>query len=59
MDEPPKLSLVIAEPDGPVWDMKWCPRRSYEKDEAHTTDTLPVLGLLAAATCSGKIHIYR
>ncbi|XP_076872830.1 general transcription factor 3C polypeptide 2 [Brachyhypopomus gauderio] len=55
----PRLAYALAETDGCIWNLKWCPSGAWE---LHTTSRktphMPRLGLIAAAFSNGSIAIY-
>ncbi|XP_031437212.1 general transcription factor 3C polypeptide 2 isoform X2 [Clupea harengus] len=54
-----QLSYCLAQDEGCVWSLKWCPSGAWELPcTARKSPQMPRLGLLAAGCSSGRIVIY-
>ncbi|XP_062407220.1 general transcription factor 3C polypeptide 2 isoform X2 [Sardina pilchardus] len=55
----PQVAYCLAQNEGCVWGLKWCPTGAWElPSTARKSPQMPRLGLLAAGCSSGKIVIY-
>ncbi|CAL1585642.1 unnamed protein product [Knipowitschia caucasica] len=58
-DQRPALVYSLAQDQGFVWGLKWCPAGTWEKPETERQAPLmPRLGLLAVASSLGVVSIY-
>ncbi|XP_028408140.1 uncharacterized protein LOC114530729 isoform X2 [Dendronephthya gigantea] len=55
--EKAEFSFGIVYDYGPLWDIRWCPSRAWDKSSPQTGE-LRRLGLLALACADGKVRIF-